>query len=140
MPVDENYWPGPTWNFTIHEKGFPAHPVDGDLYFNQFGLRYICIRGQYNLISEEEWNDLLEIEEENLLESVILAKGVASGANFLLGKKKYYIREGDQLYIRGKGRYECFKRFGCNGLVLIHQDAGISPKLDSYIYPIGPGE
>lgn len=63
MTVDETRWPGPSWDFTIHE-GFPPHPVDGDLYLSIFGLKYLCVRGRYKPLSDAEWDDLLGIRPE----------------------------------------------------------------------------
>ena len=65
MIVDETPWPGPSWSFTVHRGGFPPNPIDGDLYESTFGLKYLCSRGQYTQLTDEEWHELIDKQLED---------------------------------------------------------------------------
>jgi hypothetical protein len=60
MPVDENRWPGPSWDFTEHTGGFPPMNVPGDLYTNTFGIHYLNTGKRFEQLTDKEYEELLE--------------------------------------------------------------------------------
>lgn len=109
MTMDEQRWPGPSWDFTIHEGGFPAHPVDGDLYRNYSGLMYICVRGKYIQLSIAEWNELLGFKPEQL---------EYDEDKFLVDGKFQILAVGDKLISKYGTVYFCRRSYPVGYLVL----------------------
>ena len=97
MPVDENYWPGPTWDFTVWHGAFPTTNSPGDLYINFSGLRYLNTGKDFVRITTEEWNQLLNDEDHTWNPSV-----PHRWAEFVSDTTVHKVAEGTVVMINGK--------------------------------------
>jgi len=93
MPVDENYWPGPTWDFTVWQGAFPTTNSPGDLYINFSGLRYLNTGKDFVRLTTEEWDALREdwFPEDSSPKRMALVT---------VNGKSYPVEEGDSFAVK----------------------------------------